>query len=102
MLPCHGCYICGTWGSKEVGGLKLSYGGTGKCHKQKKLLWGAIRKQLNYSMWNYQPISTSCGVKRYMHYIRFPLTKNSLAKFESIFPLGSFFIYIIDFLSICE
>ena len=44
MLPCHSCYICGTWRSKEVGGLKLSYGGEGKSHKQEELLWGAIRK----------------------------------------------------------
>ena len=27
MLSCHSCYICGTWRSKEVGCLKLSYGG---------------------------------------------------------------------------
>ena len=46
MLPCHSCYICGTWRSKEIprGGSKLSYGGKGKSHKQEKLLWGAIRK----------------------------------------------------------
>ena len=30
MLPCHSFYICGTWRSKEVGGLKLSYGGNEK------------------------------------------------------------------------
>ena len=39
-------------------------------------------------------ISASCGVKSYMHYIRFLLTKTSSAKFESIFPLGSISIYI--------
>ena len=44
MLPCHSCYICGTWRSKEVGSLKLSYGGEGKSYKQEELLWGAIRK----------------------------------------------------------
>ena len=44
MLPCHGCYVCGTWRSKEVGGWKLSYGGKGKSQKQEKLLWGTIRK----------------------------------------------------------
>ena len=37
-----------------------------------------------------------------MHYIRFLLTKTSSAKFESIFPLGSYFIYIFDFFSICK
>ena len=43
-------------------------------------------------------ISVSCDVKRYMHYIRFLLTNTSKAKkFESIFPLGSIFFYIIDF-----
>ena len=43
-------------------------------------------------------VSVSCGVKRYMHYIRFLLTNTSKAKkFESIFPLGSIFFYIIDF-----
>ena len=44
MLPCHSCYICGSWKSKKVGGLKLSYRGKGKSHKQKELLWGAIKK----------------------------------------------------------
>ena len=44
MLHCHSCYYCGTWGSKEVGGLKLSYGVKRKNHKQEELLWGAIRK----------------------------------------------------------
>ena len=42
-------------------------------------------------------ISASCGVKGYMHYISFLLTKTSQGKFESIFPLGSIFICIIDF-----
>ena len=23
MLPCHSCYICGTWRSKEVGVFKV-------------------------------------------------------------------------------
>ena len=30
-------FICGTWRSKEVGGLKLSYGGKGKDNKQEEL-----------------------------------------------------------------
>ena len=43
-------------------------------------------------------ILASCGVRRYMHYIRFLLTKTSEAKkFGSIFLLGSIFIYVIDF-----
>ena len=33
-LPFHNCYICGTWRSKEVGGLMLSYGGKGKATKR--------------------------------------------------------------------
>ena len=33
-LPFHSCYICGTWRSKEVGGLMLSYGGKGKATKR--------------------------------------------------------------------
>ena len=32
VLPCHSCYICGTWKSKEVRGLKSQYGGKGKSH----------------------------------------------------------------------
>ena len=103
MLPCHSYYICGTWRSKEVGCLKLSYGGKGKNHRQEELLWGATRKlptgswtlTLNYSIWDYLPISASCGIKRYMHYIRFLLTKNSQSKVWINFPFVSFFIYII-------
>ena len=82
MLPCHSCFICGTWRSKEVGGLKLSYGGKGKSHKQEELLWGAIKKlpkELTTELLYLElpTISASCGVKRYMHYIRFLLTKTS-------------------------
>ena len=43
MLPFHCRYICGIWKSKEVEGLKLSYGEKGKSHKQEDLLWGAIK-----------------------------------------------------------
>ena len=37
MLPCHSCYIYGTWRSKEVGGLKSPYGEKlkGESHKAK-------------------------------------------------------------------
>ena len=34
MLPCHCFYICGTWRSNEVRGLKLSYGWKGKSYKE--------------------------------------------------------------------
>ena len=40
MMPFRSCYICGTWRSKEVGRLMLSYGGKGKSHD---ILWGAIK-----------------------------------------------------------
>ena len=105
MLPCHNL-----WDLEEQRGrgfLNLSYGGKGKSHKQEELLWGAIKKlpkELTTELLYLElpTILASCGVKRYMHYIRFLLTKTSSAKFESIFPLGSYFIYIIDFLSICK
>ena len=42
MFFCQSCYICGTWRSKKVGGLKLSCRGKERSHKQKKLLLGAI------------------------------------------------------------
>ena len=44
MLRCHSCYICGTWRSKEIGDLKLSYGDKGKSHQQGELLWEVIKK----------------------------------------------------------
>ena len=84
-LPCHSCYIyCETWRDKEVGFfLKLSYGGKGKSHKQEEeFLWDAMKKlpkefttELLYL--KLPTISSSCGVRRYMHYIRFLLTKIS-------------------------
>ena len=84
MLLCHSSYICGTWRSKEVvwGFFKLSYGGKRKSHKQEERLWGAIKKlprQLTTELLYLElpTISVSCGVKIYMHYIRFLLTKTS-------------------------
>ena len=44
MLLFHNCYICGTWRSKEVEGLMLSYGGKGKSRKKRNFLWGATKK----------------------------------------------------------
>ena len=84
MLACHNCYVCGTWRKKEVarGFLKLSYRGKGKGHKQEELLWGTIKKltkelttELLYL--ELRTISAFCGVKRYMHCIKFLLTKIS-------------------------
>ena len=86
MLPFHSCYIWGTWRSKEVrfnggakrgeqiGGLMLSYGGKGKATKRGTFM-GSHKKRylgswpLNYSILNYRPISASCGVIIYMHYL---------------------------------
>ena len=64
------------------GFLKLSSGGKGKSHKQEELLWGAFKKlskELTTELLYLElpTISAPCGVKRYMHYIRFLLTKTS-------------------------
>ena len=102
MLPCHNL-----WDLEEQRGrcfLNL-YWGKGKNHKQ-ELLWGAIKiltKELTTELLYLElpTISASCGVKRYMHYIKFLLANktSSAKKFESIFEskFGSVFIYIIDF-----
>ena len=78
-------YVVNLWDLEEQRGrgfLNLSYGGKGKSHKQEELLWGAIKKlpkeltiELHYL--ELPTISASCGVKRYMHYIRFlkPISK---------------------------
>ena len=80
MLPCHNL-----WDLEEQRGrdyLNSSYGGKGKSHKQEELLWVAVKKlprelttELLYL--KLPTISASCGVKIYMHYIRFLLTKTS-------------------------
>ena len=69
MLPCHSYYIYGTWTSKEVGGLKSSYGGKlngrGKSHKVKgggTIFMKELAFQLFYQ--NYLPILAFFGVKR--------------------------------------
>ena len=62
--------------------LNLSYGGKGKSQKLEELLRGAIKKlpkELTTELL-YLELSTilaSYGVKRYMHYSRFLLTKTS-------------------------
>ena len=89
--------ICGIWRSRgSYGFLKFILRREGKSHKQEELLWGTIKKlpkELTTELLCLElpTISASCGVKRYMHYIRFLLT---------IFPLGS--IIFIIFLSICK
>ena len=80
MLPCHNL-----WDLEEQRGrgfLNLSYGGKGKSHKQEELLWGAIKKlpkELTTELLYLElpTISASCGVKRYMYYIRFLLTNKT-------------------------
>ena len=84
MLPCHNF-----WDLEEQrgrGSLNLSYGEKRKSHKQEELLWNAkktLPKELTTELLNLElpTISVSCGVKRYMHYIRFLLTKNSYYEF---------------------
>ena len=73
------------WDLEEQRGrglLKLSYGGKEESHKQEELLWDAIKKltkelSAELLIWNYLPISDCCSIKRYMHYIKFLLTKTS-------------------------
>ena len=43
MLPCHNCYICGTWGSKEVGFFK-SYHTEGRGKAKRATLMGCHKK----------------------------------------------------------
>ena len=102
--------ICGTWRSKEVarGFLNLSYRGKGKSHKQEELLWGTIKilpKELTTELHYLElpTISASCGVKRYMHYIRFLLTKTHKQRsLNQFFLLDLFLFTILIFLSICK
>ena len=79
-------YLLYLWNLEEQTGRgfsKLSYRGKGKNHKhQEELLWGTIKKlpkELTTELL-YLELSTilaSYGVKRYMHYSRFLLTKTS-------------------------
>ena len=94
--------ICGTWTSKEVGRgfLNLSYGGKGKSNKQEELLWGAIKKlpkelttELHYL--ELPAISASCGVKRYMHDIRFLLAKTQKQRSLNQFFLQDLFLFTL-------
>ena len=69
--------------SKEVGVFLIYHTEeSGKNHKQEELLWGAkkeLPKELTTELLHLElpTISASCGVKGYMHYIRFLLTKTS-------------------------
>ena len=81
MLLCHSSCICATWRNKETTGLKPSYGGKEKSHKEEEFLWGAINKYpvgLPSTRLSELPtILGSFGVKRYMHYITFLLIETS-------------------------
>ena len=100
----------GTWRSKEVvrSFLNLSYGGKGKNHKQEERLWGSIKKlpkELTTELLYLElpTISASCGVKRYMHYIRFLLTKTHKQRsLNQFFLLDLFLFTLLIFLSICK
>ena len=42
MLPCHSCYIYGTWRTNNIEGLKLSYGRKGKKSQRGSIFVGPI------------------------------------------------------------
>ena len=99
--------ICGTWRCKR-GFLNLSYREKGKSHKQEELLWDTI-KNLPKELINELPylelptISAFCGVKIYMHYIIFLLTKTHKQRsLNQFFLLDLFLFTLLIFLSICK
>ena len=102
--------ICGTWRSKDVakGFLNLSYRGKEKSDKQEELLWSTIKilpKELTTELHYLElpTISAFCGVKRYMHYIRFLLTKTHKQRsLNQFFLLDPFLFTLLIFLSICK
>ena len=99
--------ICGTWRSKR-GFLNLSYRGKEKSHKQEELLWDIIKKlpkelitELHYL--ELPAISAFYGVKIYMHYVRFRLTKTHKQRSLNQFFLVNLFLFtLLIFLSICK
>ena len=104
MLPCHKL-----WDLEEQRGrdfLNLSYGGKGKSHKQEELLWRAIKKlpkELTTELLYLElpTILASCSVKRYMHYIRFFLTKtHNQSRLNEFFLLDLFLFILLILLSI--
>ena len=89
------------WRSKEVyrGFLNLSYGGKGESHRQ-ELLWVAIKKlpkELTTELYCLElpAISALCGVKRYMHYTRFLLTKTRKQRSLNQFLLLDLFLFTL-------
>ena len=107
LLPCHNL-----WDLEEQigarGFLNLSYRGKRKSHKQEELLWGAIKKlpkelttELHYL--ELPIISASCGVKRYIHYIRsLPTETHQQRSLNQFFLLDLFLFTLLIFLSICK
>ena len=94
MLPCHNL-----WDLEEERGrgfLNLSYGGKGIKKLPKELTTELLCLELT-------TISASCGVKRYMHYIRFLLTKTHKQRsLNQFFLLDLFLFTLLIFLSICK
>ena len=94
MLPCHNL-----WDLEEERGrgfLNLSYGGKGIKKLPKELTTELLCLELT-------TISASCGVKRYMHYIRFLLTKTYKQRsLNQFFLLDLFSFTLLIFLSICK
>ena len=99
--------ICWAWRSKR-GCLNLSYRGKGKSHKQEEFLWGTkkkLPKELISELHNLElsTISASCGVKIYMHYITFLLTKTHQQRsLNQFFLLDIFLFTLLIFLSISK
>ena len=79
-----------------------------KLQTREELLWGAIKKlpkELTTELLYLElpTISASCGVKRYMHYIRFLLTKTHKQRsLNQFFLLDLFLFTLLIFLSICK
>ena len=108
------CYICGTWRSKEVGGLKSSYGKNGggwgdQTTKKGQFLWAEFTPLLVYM--NYPPISTPVGIKRVLWYAlhNIPSCQNFIStrqlgeSLNQVFSLDLHLgILLIFFLSICK
>ena len=65
MLPCHSCYIYGTWRSKEVGAKVFKvivWRDKSPSQRGAAIFMGELTPYLFYQ--NYLPILASFGVKR--------------------------------------
>ena len=75
MFPCHNLWDLHEQRSR--GFLNLSYGGRGKATNKKKFKTLPIELTTELLYLELPTISASCGVKRYMHCIRFLLTNQT-------------------------